>query len=193
MSRHEIPDHDHGLQHRPATLLTSRDDAGVLAELAESDGASEATLLDFVRRKQAFIAMCGHMYQRTPEEIERWDARLCGNGAGADSTGGKIGESQVMAVFCGIMAYTYEHPSLADGYAARYIFGLPWLDDIIGHLSPNDFAESIGVKKQRVNQAIGQAYEHFKHYKLPLRAGMRDEQSRANMSSAYQERVGRKK
>lgn len=94
--------------------------------------------------------------------------------------------AQMFAICQKILTYTWENPSLPDQFAARYVHDQPWLDDIIGHLTPTEFAAKIGVTKQRVTDAVVQAQRYFKR---PPRKGQRDDKARDNMRNALMNRL----
>lgn len=94
--------------------------------------------------------------------------------------------AQMFAICQKILTYTWEKPSLPDQFAARYVHDQPWLDDIIGHLTPTEFAARLGVTKQRVTDAVVQAQRHFKR---PPRKGQRKEEARTNMRNALVKRL----
>jgi hypothetical protein len=89
--------------------------------------------------------------------------------------------AQWQTAFLKIMAYELQHPALTDLFAVRYIWNEPLLDDLIGHLTPSQYAAKINVTREAVNKAVLRAQKEFKQ---APRAGQRDKNARSNMSKA---------
>lgn len=80
-----------------------------------------------------------------------------------------------------ILEYLKKHPGSISVYAVCYVFNLPLLDDINGHLCPAEFAKQIEVSREAVNKEVLAAQKFFG---VPPRPGQRGKGARENMRKA---------
>jgi hypothetical protein len=90
-------------------------------------------------------------------------------------------QGRLMASVIKILEYLRRHPGAISVYAVCYVFDLPLLDDINGHLCPAEFAKSVNVSREAVNKEVLAAQKHFQ---LPPRRGQRSDRARKNMTTA---------
>lgn len=96
-------------------------------------------------------------------------------------TTGAVSLPAWMGKFLKILRYIKHHPNTTSIYAVLAIWDEPMLDDLNGHLNQQQFADSIGLDKAAVNNAMKDAARHFG---TPPRRDQRKAEACANMAAA---------
>lgn len=139
--------------------------ADFLAEVPRRSAPSPDT--DAIVGDSSFSERVGRLRREFPEAL---DVPICEeifdfmadegwlNGAAKTVT---ASDAAWKTKFIKILAFLYQHHKTPHMYAALAIWDVDLLDDIYGHRTQREFADSIGLTRAAVNKAVKEAQKYF--------------------------------